>query len=518
MDKYFDTFRVSRLFFQRSLAFIYFIAFASSLNQFPTLLGEKGFLPVAEFIRQVPFKQAPSLFYLGYSDTFFLVVAWLGILFSFVFVLGLLEKLPWWILTAAWLVMWSLYLSIVNVGQAFYGFGWESMLLEAGFFSAFLTSQRLATSFVPIFILRWMLFRVELGAGLIKLRGDECWRNLTCLEYHYETQPLPNSLSCLFHSFPEWIQRVSVLFSHFVQLVVPFGLFAPRRIAALSGALIIFHQMLLIVSGNYSWLNWLTIVLGLTALGDFTWRTLFLQTDTNNLTALFDKFLRGLSSRLRGNDRGSPYLLTEQGAARSASYSGLIYALAGLTILLSVQPTLNFFARNQMMNYNYNPFHLVGSYGAFGSVNKERYEIVIEGTSDLLLTSKTEWKEYQFKAKPGDIYQRPPQIAPYHLRLDWMMWFLPFSVSIGPEGKLVHSYELWFLKLIVRLLQADQHTLKLLKSSPFQNQSPRYIRALFYHYQYTDSQERNKTGAWWKRELMGEYLPPVTFNQMERFQ
>ncbi len=485
MDSYFDVFWTGRIIFQRALAAIYLTAFISVLNQFPALLGEKGLLPAAEFIRQVPFKSAPSLFYLGYSDRFFTVLAWLGILVSFVLILGLLEKMPWWISTVAWLSLWVFYLSIVNVGQTFFSFGWESMLVEAGFFAAFLTSPRMAASLIPVLILRWMLFRVELGAGLIKLRSDECWRNLTCLYYHYETQPLPNPLSWFFHQFPNWFQRFSVFFSHCVQIIVPFGLFAPKRIAAVSGALIILHQLILIVSGNYSWLNWLTVVLGLTALGDSVWSLIF------------------------------PSPNAEPG--RSIFYLGTVYTLAAVTLVLSIQPTLNFFSRNQLMNYNYNPLHLVGSYGAFGSVTKERYEIVIEGTADQVLTPGTQWKEYAFKAKPGDIHRRPPQIAPYHLRLDWLMWFLPFSVRMTPDGRLEHPHELWFLRFMLRLLEADAPTLKLLKSSPFQNNPPQHLRALFYRYQFTDASERKETGAWWKRKLVGEYLPPVALNQLERF-
>ena len=131
-----------------------------------------------------------------------------------------------------WLLLWVLYLSIVNVGQTFYAFGWESMLLEAGFFAAFMGPSGMEPSLVPVLALRWMLFRTELGAGLIKLRHDACWRQLTCLDYHYETQPLPNPLSAYFHRLPKAMHRFSVLFSHFVQLVVPFGLFAPQPVAA----------------------------------------------------------------------------------------------------------------------------------------------------------------------------------------------------------------------------------------------------------------------------------------------
>src|SRR5207244_2357595 len=201
-------------------------------------------------------------FHWRYSDGLLRAVAWSGIALSALALAGATEAAPLPVSIAVWLVMWALYLSIVNVGQTFYSFGWESMLLEAGFFAAFLGPRHLAPPAIVILILRWMLFRVEFGAGLIKLRHDQCWRDLTCLFYHYETQPLPNPTSWYFHRLPKWLHRGSVLYSHFVQLLAPFGIFAPQPIASIAAALLISQQLLLIVSGNYAWLNWLTVVLG----------------------------------------------------------------------------------------------------------------------------------------------------------------------------------------------------------------------------------------------------------------
>src|SRR5205085_10622833 len=149
------------------------------------------------------------------------------VLLSPVALTGLSEAGPAWISITTWLVLWFLYLSIMNVGQDFYGFGWESMLVEAGFFAAFLGPSHIKAPLIPVLILRWMLFRTEIGAGLIKLRHDQCWRDLTCLFYHYETQPLPNPISRFFHYLPKFMHRFAVLFSHFVQLIAPLGLFAP---------------------------------------------------------------------------------------------------------------------------------------------------------------------------------------------------------------------------------------------------------------------------------------------------
>jgi len=452
-----------RLLFERGLAAIYLVAFLSALHQFPALLGERGLLPVPAFLARVRFRDAPTLFHWHYSDRLLRIVAWIGIALSAATIAGLTERAPLAISMSVWLILWALYLSIVNVGQTFYAFGWESMLIEAGFFAAFLGPRHLEPSPIVIVILRWMLFRVEFGAGLIKLRHDPCWRNLTCLFYHYETQPLPNPTSWYFHRMPKPLHRLSVAFSHFVQVLVPFFVFAPQPIASIAGALIIFHQLWLIVSGNYSWLNWLTVVLGVTAFGDLVFTT------------------------------------------PSAIFDWIVYALAAVTIVLSIRPALNFFSRNQLMNFSWNRLHLVNAYGAFGSITKERYEIVIEGSND-----GSEWKEYEFKAKPGDPMRAPPQVAPYHLRLDWLMWFLPFSVMVTGDRILVPGYDLWFLRFIRRLLENDHETLKLLRRNPFASESPPFIRASFYRYEYTTWKEHRASGAWWKRKRLDDYLPALS--------
>ncbi|HEX8170892.1 MAG TPA: lipase maturation factor family protein [Thermoanaerobaculia bacterium] len=474
MDHYLGGTWLARLLFTRGLAAIYLVAFVSALNQFPALLGERGLLPVRDFLAQVPFRYAPSLFQWRYSDALLRTVATLGIALSGLTLVGLTELTPWWCVATVWLILWALYLSIVNVGQTFYGFGWESMLVEAGFFAAFLGPRELAPPWIVMAILRWMLFRVEFGAGLIKLRHDECWRNLTCLYYHYETQPLPNALGWAFHKFSKPMHRFSVAFSHFVQVLVPFGLFAPQPVASIAAALIILHQLLLIISGNYSWLNWLTVVLGVSGFGDSFFRF------------------------------APPPLL-----ARPLGYDIALYALAAVTLVLSVKPAINLFSRDQMMNYSWNRLHLVNAYGAFGSITKERYEIVLEGSDD-----EQTWREYEFRAKPGDPMRRPPQVAPYHLRLDWLMWFLPFSVRVLPGRVLVPGYEVWFIRFVQRLLENDAQTLALIRHNPFPDRPPRFLRAGYYRYQYTSAREKRETGAWWKRNRVGEYLPSIARNDL----
>jgi hypothetical protein len=296
---------------------------------------------------------------------------------------------------------------------------------------------------------------------------------------------LPNPLSWYFHRLPKWSHRTGVLVSHFVQVIVPFGLFAPQPVASIAGGLIIFHQLWLIVSGNYSWLNWLTVVLGITAFSD-----------------------PAVVSVIR--------FKIPQTAAPPDLFGWLIYLIAAATVVLSIPPVLNLFSRNQLMNYSYNRFHLVNTYGAFGSVTKQRYEIVLEATDAPVLTAETRWEEYEFKGKPGSPGRRPPQIAPYHLRLDWMMWFLPFSVAVTSQGIHSFGYEPWFVRFVEKLLEADAAILKLLRRQPFPNKRPAFIRALFYLYRYTDRREREETGDWWIRSRVDLYLPPVSLEDLRR--
>ena len=469
---------LARFAFQRGLALIYLIAFLVALNQFRPLLGERGLLPVPRFLRFVDFRKAPSIFHFYYSDNFFGIVSLAGILLSIVGLSSLSERGPLWISIAVWSSLYLLYLSIMNVGQTFYGFGWESMLLEAGFLAIPLGTNKMDVPLPIIFLLRWMVFRVEFGAGLIKLRGDPCWRNLTCLNYHHETQPLPNPLSFYFHHLPSSFHKLEVLGNFAAQLVVPWGLFFPQPVAGICGALIILTQMWLFISGNYSWLNLLTMLLAV---------------------ASFANAQLGAVLRIQPPVRLSA----------PAAYEWLIIVFTAVVIVLSYWPVHNMLSRRQIMNTSFNRYHLVNTYGAFGSVTKTRYEIVLEGSEDEALQGQAKWKEYEFKAKPGNPKRRPCQIAPYHLRLDWLMWF---AAMLPVYDYLQHP---WFIMLVQKLLQNDASTLKLLAGNPFPD-GPKVIRARLYRYRLATGKERRDTGQWWIRSLAGEYLPPVSMSRGER--
>jgi hypothetical protein len=463
---------IARLLIERLLGAIYLVAFVIAARQFPALCGERGLERSAEALRFRPFRAAPSLFWFGYSDRRLRIVAGTGTALSAATVLGIPAALPLPLTMLVWLILWALYLSIVNAGGTFYAFGWESQLCEAGFLAIFLGNTATAPALPVLLLFRWLGFRVEFGAGLIKLRGDPCWRALTCMDHHHETQPLPGPLSWYAHHAPGWYHRGEALGNFVAQLVLPFGLFLPQPVASIAAAGMIGTQLYLITTGNYAFLNWVTIAPLLGGLSDSVIRTVL------------------------------PFVPTVSPAAaepQPAWSVALVVGLVTVVAVLSIPVVRNLASSRQLMNYSWDPLRLVGTYGAFGSVTTVRHEVVVEGTEAEDPADDDAWHEYGFKGKPGDVDRRPPQVAPYHLRLDWLLWFIP--ISPGHAGT-------WFEMLLARLLTADRPTLALLRRDPFDGRQPAFVRARLFRYRFTTPGERRQSGAWWHREPVGVLIPP----------
>ena len=469
-----------------ALGFVDAVAFYSLLRQMDGLIGSSGLLPAARFLENVrrargsvPVFELPTLFWLSSSDLVLHVACSLGLGLSIAAVLGFANALTMGLI-------WLLYLSFVHVGQIFYGYGWELLALEAGFLAIFLAPPwrlgALATSKPPVVVVwlfRWLVFRVMFGAGLIKLRGDPCWLHLTCLADHYETQPNPGPLSYYFHELPMWAHRLGVLFNHFVELIVPWGLFGPRRIRHAAGAFTIAFQTILILSGNLSFLNWLTIAVALSAFDD----------------SFFERLVP---------PKTRAWVLEQvAGAKGEASESALrrrtVQGLAVVVAVLSVFPVVNMVSPDQAMNASFDPLSIVNTYGAFGSVEHERHEVVLEGTHDDPLSGDARWLEYEFPCKPGDVRRRPCLVTPYHYRLDWQMWFAGLSS---------YRRQPWIVKLVFELLRENPAVTALLARDPFAGSPPRYVRALLYRYRFTS----DRRSGWWQRELLGEYLRPMSLD------
>lgn len=464
-----DGYTIGRLLVTRGLAALYLVAFLSAMLQFRALIGEHGLLPVPDFLRGRPFGSAPGLFHWRYSDGIFTAVAVAGAALAALTLVGVTDRLPLVACTVVWFVMWVLYLSIVNVGQVWYSFGWESLLLEAGALAIFLGNADTAPPFLVLILLRWLLFRLEFGAGMIKMRGDRCWRDLTCLYYHHETQPMPGPLSRYFHLLPRPLHKVEVAGNHVTQLVVPFALFLPQPVAGIAASVMIATQLWLVASGNFAWLNWITIVLALSVLPD-------------------EFYGRHADTEAGFGPTPIPFVAA-------------VLALTAVVVVLSYRPVRNLASHRQAMNASFNGWHFVNTYGAFGSITRTRREVIVEGTADLVDTRATQWREYEFKGKPGDVRRRPRQYAPYHLRLDWLMWFAAISRDYAA---------VWFPRFVRKLLENDRDTLKLLRHNPFPDTPPARVRARLFRYRYATRTERQATGVWWVREPLGDFMMPVS--------
>lgn len=465
----------------RGVAAVFVLAFLSTLNQFPALLGEHGLLPAPEFLARPSSPRGPSLFHtrlFPYSDRLLRVMCLVGMLLGATVVVGLPQQGPGWTTIPVFLVMWVLYLSIHSLGRTFYGFGWESMLLECGFLVGFLGTPEVAPPLLILWFLRWMLLRLEFGAGMIKMRGDTAWRDLTAMDHHHETQPMPGPLSRLAHLRPRWWHRMEVLGSHAVQLGAIWLILLPQPLASVGALLVILTQLFLVVTGNYAWLNWLTIIIA--------------------FSAISDSFLHWIvGGPWPGwGWQGLPLPGTvAAGAISPVWWHLLILAVFAFLVALSWQPLTNLFSSHQLMNASFNRFHLVNAYGAFGSMTTHRFEVIIEGTRDPAGEGADEgtWQPYEFRGKPGDVRRRSAQFAPYHLRLDWQMWFL--ALRPGAED--------WFVALLEKLRSGEPAIRRLLRSDPFDGAPPTAIRVRYVQYRYATAPERRESGDWWVATDLG---------------
>ncbi|CAN8024072.1 unnamed protein product [Ixodes persulcatus] len=498
---------LTRIVLLRSLGLVYAIAFLVALNQNKYLIGRKGLLPAHLFLREVKryaggvnaqavFQVPTLLWFLEHmgTDSFLDGVASLGFLLALgVTVTGAANAL-------AMFLLWALYHSIVNIGQQWYiplsGVhfslceGWESQLLETGFLAIFfcpLVAWKQLPRCTPpprvvVWAYRWLLFRIMLGAGLIKIRGDKCWMQLTCMNYHYETQPVPSPVSYCLHQSPAAIHAMEVLGNHFIELIVPWFLFFTRPFRLACGTVQFLFQVILIISGNLSFLNWLTILPSISYFDDAALKRLFSEKTSLAASALAsDSF---------------------SGKLKSSKARGITNLALGLCLaFLSVPVVANLVSPHQRMNTSFEPLRLVNTYGAFGSITKRRTEVILQGTySENPYNKSAVWEEYEFFCKPGNVFQRPCLITPYHYRLDWLMWFAAFQYSS------CNVLAVRFTKLLLKY----QYCPVIFLSLVFLCEC-RYIRAEHYRYQYARfGSPEARAGQWWIRERLGSYMPPVS--------
>ena len=480
------TYWLTRFVILRLLGIVYAVAFLVAAQQLLPLIGSHGLLPLENFLPRYAayygstwngFLKLPSLFWLNDSDTMLAVLPWIGFGLSCVVIAGFANSV-------VMIALWALYMSIVHVGQDWYGFGWETQMLETGFLSIFLVPlldprpfPKVAPPILVIWLFRWLIFRIMIGSALIKLRGDSCWRDLTALFYYFETQPIPNPISRWFHFLPHEVLQGGVLWNFLAELIAPWFIFWPRIARHTGGSIIILFLLSIAVSGNLSFLNWLTIIPALACFDDsFWWR-------------LSPKFLkaRPTSMKAEANRRKSIAVL--------ASAIGLTCVVA----FLSINPVVNLFSPHQMMNTSFDPLDLVNTYGAFGAIQRERLNVVFQGTDSDTAVGAVDWKDYLYQALPVDVHEMPAQVAPYQPHLDWQMWFAAMGTY--------RQYP-WTLHLVWKLLHNDPAALSFFRYNPFPDRPPRFIRAVLYKYSFAPP--GNTDGAWWTRDFQDDWLPPLS--------
>jgi hypothetical protein len=475
---------LARWIFLRLLGVVYLAAFLSLWVQILGLIGSRGILPAREYLAAIAERVGPERFYLvptvcwlDAGDRALHTLCLAGIVFSGLLIAGVAPVLVSFLL-------WVAYLSLAVAGQQFFHYQWDALLHEVGFLAVFFAPlgvwPRLGREGAPsgpvLFLLRWLLFRLVFASGLVKLlSGDPTWLNLTALDFHYQTQPLPTWTSWYMHLLPDWFQKASVVVVFVAELVVPLAIFGPRRLRHWACLGIVGLQFLIAATGNYGFFNFLTVVLCVPLLDD----------------GLFPA--RWRARLARAGESGAPEL--------GRSWPGwVIFPMAGLVLALSAVPfvsgtgIVSSWPRWFVRAYDaVGALRTVNHYGLFAIMTTRRPEIIVEGSDD----GET-WKPYEFKWKPGNVARRPAFTGLHLPRLDWQMWFAAL------DG---YQRSPWFAHFLERLLEGSPDVVALLEQNPFPERPPRYLRAVLYDYRFTDAETRAQTGAWWSRQRLGLFCP-----------
>jgi predicted DCC family thiol-disulfide oxidoreductase YuxK len=460
--------------FIRAIGLIYLTAFVSFGVQALGLIGSHGILPLSEFADAVrsqlgsaSYSRVPMVFWLDQSDFAIQVACWAGAALSLLLILDVIPRMSLFFL-------YALYLSLFYAGQEFMGFQWDLLLLEAGFLALLLS---MATK-PGIWLLRWLLFRFMFLSGAVKLlSGDPTWANLSALSYYFQTEPLPTPLAWYVHHLPHAVLTAATVATLFIELILPFLIFFPRRLRFVAAFGIVLLQVVILLTGNYAFFNLLTMALCLVLFDDAALRRAL----PVQVTRFVQHYVRDIQP--------------QKIVSSAVGAFGLLIVFTGLVQL------------NAVVNSRISPFgawilgeiaplRIVNTYGLFAVMTTTLPEIIVEGSDD-----GVQWREYGFKYKPGDVMRRPRWNAPHQPRLDWQMWFAALGTA---------SENPWFSRFLQRLLENSPEVTALLGSNPFPRKPPLYVRALLYDYRYSTPEEKKATGAWWVRQPEGIYYPAIT--------
>lgn len=502
---------IPRWLFLRALALIYFSAFYSLLCQVRGLIGTDGILPAAQYLSAVhraidPLRYwfAPSLYWISAGNGFIVALCWIGLLASITALFNLWPRLSFFI-------CFICFLSFVTAAGDFSGYQSDGMLLEAGFLALFFSPAGLRPGFgehsppsrASYFLLQWEWFRIYFESGIVKLlSGDPQWRHLTAMDEYYQNGPLPTWIGWYVQHLPHWFHVATAAATLVMDLAIVFLLFLPRRARLICFFIVTPWEIGVILTANYTFLNYLVLVLGFLLLDDGYLRRLLPARfrpsvpDSGPPDERQPEPALSILATPPPQPRRAPAKLSHLQAFALALSAVLLTLVAYVTtaqLILMPFPDLPLpSAPIRLLD----PFRIANRYGLFAVMTEGRYEIEFQGSND-----GHTWTAYPFRYKPQALNRPPGIYAPYQPRFDWNLWFA--SLGDWQQNDIVPRTE-------QRLLTNSPDVLHLFAGNPFPAKPPKYVRAVLWQYWFTSMKEKHDKGDWWRRKLLGLYAPVLT--------
>jgi hypothetical protein len=461
------------------------------------------------------FWYAPTLLWFSTSSQMLMGLCWAGLLASVLILFNIWPR-------GTLVICFACFLSFVSAASEFSGYQSDGMLLEAGFLSLFLAPPGFRPGLgrehppvrAAIFLLLWEWFRIYFESGVAKMAsGDPEWRHFTAMDEYYQNGPLPTWIGWYAQHLPHWFHAATAFATLALELVLVWMLFLPRRWRIVCFFIVTPWQIAVILTANYTFLNYLVLVLAVFLLDD----KFLLQFVPQRWRKHFPPPSPAVAST-EGSPFESPSILPA-GAANSgdAPQSGprswpqvLRHHLASLKLALTaVMFFWLFYSTTVLLLWMIwpgtplpsspvaalEPFRVADRYGLFAVMTRGRYEIEFQGSSD-----GQNWITYPFRFKPQDPREPPGIYAPYQPRFDWNLWFA--SLGRWRSNPIVPRTE-------ERLLFNDGEVLALFATNPFPHEPPHQVRAVLWQYWFTSLAEKREQGLWWRREFLGLYAPTL---------
>ena len=493
---------IPRWLFLRALGLIYFSAFISLYFQIRGLIGPDGILPANTYLQQVSqalghierFWYAPTVLWGSSSNAMLMALCWAGLIASVLVVFNLWPR-------ATLVICFVCFLSFVSAAQDFSGYQSDGMLLEAGFISLFFAPPgirpRLGRAHAPsrasLFLLLWEWFRIYFESGAVKLlSGDPEWRHFTAMDEYYQNGPLPTWIGWYVQHLPHSVHATAVFLTLLMELGLVWMMFLPRPFRIVLFFIVTPWQIMVILTANYAFLNYIVLAMGALLLDDTFIRSVLPEKWRSRFAVeqpIQPALVQESSSPWR--DKISKHWRAIQLAASAVMLTWIFYATVAELIWM--------FARSAPLPSSpvvaLEPFRVANQYGLFAVMTRGRYEIEFQGSND-----GQNWTAYPFRYKPQALNQPPGIYAPYQPRFDWNLWFA--SLGQWRDYPIVPNTEL-------RLLTNDKYVLSLFAGNPFPQQPPKQVRAVIWQYWFTSMADKRATGMWWRRQFIGLYAPTL---------